>query len=49
MTWEIREFKTYEEQQTFIKNNKDKYQIQEVLINNSYGLDIKPLKVIRWD
>ena len=41
-----KEFKTQEELNQFIEKNKHKYSIQEILINNSYGVEFKVLKQI---
>ena len=39
----IKEFKTREAFNKFWNNNINKYQMTEVFINNSYGIEYKPL------
>lgn len=39
----IKEFKTKEAFKSFLERNKNKYQMQEVFINNAYGIEYKPL------
>lgn len=39
----IKEFKTKEQFLKFWERNKNKYQMQEVFINNAYGIEYKPL------
>jgi len=39
----IKEFKTKEQFKKFLEKNKNKYQMQEVFINNAYGIEYKPL------
>ena len=42
----IVDFSNDKEKQDFIKNNKDKYDIEEIFVNNGYCLEIKKLKII---
>lgn len=44
--WTTKTFKTREKQLAWIEKNGRNYQIQEVFINNSYGLDVKKLRKI---
>lgn len=46
MYWTIKTFKTLEQKNKFIENNKSKYQIVEIFINNGYGLEIKKLRKV---
>ena len=39
----IKEFKTQTELDNFRIKNKNRYLMQEVFINNSYGIEYKPL------
>jgi hypothetical protein len=39
----IKEFKTQEQLDNFFKKNKKRYQMQEVFINNAYGVEYKEL------
>lgn len=39
----IKEFKTKEQSLKFWQRNENKYQMQEVFINNAYGIEYKPL------
>tara|TARA_R110002020_G_scaffold273468_4_gene488677 strand:- start:490 stop:627 length:138 start_codon:yes stop_codon:yes gene_type:complete len=41
--WEIKTFKTYEEQQNWIKANEHNHQIKIIYINNDYGVEYKKL------
>ena len=41
--WKIKEFKTMEEMENFIKRNKNKIQYREIFINNAYGIEYKRL------
>ena len=43
--WTIKKFKTAKAKQLFIENNKHRLQIVEILINNGYAIEYKPL---RW-
>ena len=42
----IKEFKTQEALDNFRKKNKNRFLMQEVFINNSYGIEYKPLMKI---
>jgi len=42
----IKEFKTQQEQDLFIENNKHKYTITEVIINNGFCLEFKKLRCL---
>lgn len=39
----IKEFKTQEQLDNFFEKNKQRYQMQEVFINNTYGVEYKEL------
>lgn len=39
----IKEFKTQKQLDNFFNKNKHKYLMQEVFINNSFGVEYKPL------
>lgn len=39
----IKEFKTQKQLDDFFEKNKNRYQMQEVFINNSYGVEYKEL------
>ena len=41
--WEIIEFKTASKQLAWYEKNKNKYQITEIFINNSYAYEYKKL------
>lgn len=43
MAWKIKEFKTREAFNKFKERNRKRYQMQEVFINNAFGIDYKPL------
>lgn len=44
--WKIKEFKNRDAFQKFWDEHKYKYQMEEVFINNGYGIEYKPLKKI---
>lgn len=44
--WNTKIFKTYAAMKLWINDNGHKYQIQEIYINNAYGLEYKKLRVI---
>lgn len=44
--WNTIEFKTHAEMLDFMFRKQHIYQMVEVFINNSYGLDYKPLTII---
>ena len=37
--YKVKEFKTSKEKNDFMEKNKDRYVMEEVFINNSYGVD----------
>ncbi len=41
--WKTKEFKTKEQMDAWVSKNNSKYQMQEVFINNAFGMDYKPL------
>lgn len=43
---EIKTFKTKEKLEKFIEKNKDNYIIEEVFIDNEFGVEITPIKKI---
>ena len=44
--WTTKVFKTKEARDKWIERNGHLYQIQEVFINNAYGLDVRRLRKI---
>jgi hypothetical protein len=44
--WQTKVFKTKESMQQWIVKNDHKTQWQEIFINNAYGIEFKPLRVI---
>ena len=44
--WEIKTFKTSESMRAWIAKNSNKYQLEQIFINNGYGVTFKPLRVI---
>jgi len=44
MIWQYKEFKTYTDQQRWIIDNKRKYQIETVFIENGYCVEYRKLK-----
>jgi hypothetical protein len=44
--WKIKTFKTAEKLATWIEKNGHKNQWHEVFINNGFGVEFKPLRVI---
>jgi hypothetical protein len=46
--WKIKTFKTLKELNRFKDANKNKFQMVEVFLNNSFGLDCKKLKKITF-
>ena len=44
--WEIIKFKTREKMNNWISENQHKITWEEVFINNSFGLEYKPLTII---
>lgn len=45
--WKIKEFKTRQQFENFWERNKNRYQMEEVFINNAYGIEYKPLLRMR--
>lgn len=41
--WKTKTFKTREEFNKFVTKNKNKYQMEEVFINNGFAVDYRPL------
>ena len=44
--WKIKEFKTQEERDSWIAKNIGSYQIVIIFLNNSYGVEYRPFKII---
>lgn len=44
--WETKIFKNREKMQAWIDRHSHKYQWNEIFINNAYGVEYKPLRVI---
>lgn len=44
--WTVKKFKTKEARDSWLKKNGHRYQVQEVFINNAYGLDVRKLRRI---
>lgn len=44
--WDTEHFKTKEEQDKWIEDNKSKYQIEPIFVDNGYAVEYRPLKKI---
>jgi hypothetical protein len=44
--WTTKYFKTYQAAIKWIESNKHKYQCDIVYINNGYGVEYRPLRII---
>lgn len=44
--WTVKIFKTKEAQDKWVKRNGHRYQIQEIFVNNAYGLEVRKLRII---
>jgi hypothetical protein len=44
--WTLKRFKSFAEQLDWIIKNEHRYQINELLINNGYAVEYKPLRII---
>ena len=44
--WQVRVFFTVEKKNEWIKKNKYRYQIEEIAVNNGFGLLVKKLRKI---
>jgi hypothetical protein len=44
--WQTKVFRTKESMQQWITKNQHKTQWNEIFINNAYGIEFKPLRVI---
>ena len=44
--WSIKIFKTKKEYNLWVNANSKRYQITEIFVNNAYGVEYRPLKVI---
>jgi hypothetical protein len=44
--WITKIFKTKEAKDRWIQKNGHRYQIQEIFVNNAYGLDVRKLRII---
>jgi len=42
--WTKKYFKTYQDLKTWMEKNKNKYQIDIILISNGYGVEYRPLR-----
>jgi len=47
--WNFKYFKTQKQMEKWFEKNKHKYQINEIIVNNGYGLEYKPLIIINFD
>jgi len=47
--WQYREFKTKADLDNWTKCNKDKYQIEEIFVENSYCVTYKKLTIISFE
>lgn len=45
--WEKKIFKSAEARETWYQQNKKKYQMYYIFVNNGYGIEYKPLKTIK--
>lgn len=45
--WKTKVFKTRERFNAFVAANKGRYMMEEVFVNNAYGIDYKPIKKIK--
>jgi len=41
--WLVKTFNTEKEKNDFIDSNKENYQMEEIFINNSYGVEYREL------
>lgn len=48
-SWEQKTFKTDEERKKWKEANKDKYQIDDIFVNNGYGIEYRPLKKVNLE
>jgi len=48
-SWEQKTFKTDEERKKWKEANKDKYQIDDIFVNNGYGVEYRPLKKVNLE
>ncbi len=46
--WDIKTFKTRESMGAWVAKNGNKYQWEQIFINNGYGVTFKPLRVINF-
>jgi len=46
--WNFKFFKTAESRDNYIRKNKHKMQYEIIYCNNTYGIEYKPLKRIRF-
>jgi hypothetical protein len=46
--WKTKEFKTEEAKDKFVKYLNNRYQIEEIFINNGFGIEYRPLKIIKF-
>lgn len=47
--WETKTFKSKENMNKWIEKNESKYQIEEIFINNGWGVEYKPLHIISFE
>lgn len=48
MSWKIKTFATKQKQDDWIAKNSRRYQITVIFVNNGYGVEYKPLKIIKF-
>ena len=44
--WTLKKFKTQEQMDKWVLTNKNKYQIEEIFVDNGFCVEYKPLIVI---
>lgn len=44
--WTIKVFKTFEEMDKWARANKSKYYMHQIFLNNGYGIEYKPMRVM---
>lgn len=42
--WQIKAFKTAKSKDLFIKKHKNRYEMEEILLNNAYGVEYRELR-----
>ena len=44
--WTVKKFKSFEAYASFIDNNKHRYQITPLMVNNAWAVEYKPLRKV---